>query len=80
MSLIFALQMYNPAPMFFFDEVDAALDEGNVCRIANYIKNQVKVAQCFVISHRREMYGQADLLVGVYKVGNVSGSEICKYR
>jgi structural maintenance of chromosome 4 len=74
LSLVFALHHYRPTPLYFMDEIDAALDFRNVSIIANYIKQRTKNAQFIVISLRNHMFELADLLVGVYKTQDVSKS------
>lgn len=44
LSLIFALHYYKPTPLYFFDEVDAALDYKNVSIVGNFIKERTKNA------------------------------------
>jgi len=44
LSLIFALHYYKPTPLYFFDEVDAALDYKNVSIVANFVKERTKNA------------------------------------
>jgi structural maintenance of chromosome 4 len=72
LSLVFALHHYRPTPLYFMDEIDAALDFRNVSIIANYIKERTKNAQFIVISLRNHMFEMADLLVGIYKTQDVS--------
>lgn len=74
LSLVFALHHYRPTPLYFMDEIDAALDFRNVSIIANYIKQRTKNAQFIVISLRNHMFELADLLVGIYKTHDVSKS------
>jgi len=74
LSLVFALHHYKPTPLYFMDEIDAALDFRNVSIIANYIKERTKNAQFIVISLRNHMFELADLLVGIYKTQDVSKS------
>jgi structural maintenance of chromosome 4 len=74
LSLVFALHHYRPTPLYFMDEIDAALDFRNVSIIANYIKERTKNAQFIVISLRNHMFELADLLVGIYKTHDVSKS------
>merc|ERR1711920_830516 len=74
LSLVFALHHYRPTPLYFMDEIDAALDFRNVSIIANYIKERTKNAQFIVISLRNHMFELADLLVGIYKTQDVSKS------
>merc|ERR1712146_626105 len=73
LSLVFALHHYKPTPLYFMDEIDAALDFRNVSIIANYIKERTN-AQFIVISLRNHMFELADLLVGIYKTYDVSKS------
>eukprot|EP00929_Paragymnodinium_shiwhaense_P029191 TRINITY_DN16790_c0_g1_i1.p1 TRINITY_DN16790_c0_g1~~TRINITY_DN16790_c0_g1_i1.p1 ORF type:complete len:1458 (+),score=653.66 TRINITY_DN16790_c0_g1_i1:138-4511(+) len=74
LSLVFALHHYKPTPLYFMDEIDAALDFRNVSIIANYVKERTKNAQFIVISLRNHMFEMADLLVGIYKTQDVSKS------
>jgi structural maintenance of chromosome 4 len=74
LSLVFALHHYKPTPLYFMDEIDAALDFRNVSIIANYIKERTKNAQFIVISLRNHMFELADLLVGIYKTEDISKS------
>lgn len=67
LSLVFALHYYKPTPLYFMDEIDAALDYKNVSIVANYIKKRTKNAQFIIISLRNNMFELADKLVGVYK-------------
>merc|ERR1719159_1785632 len=72
LALVFALHYYKPTPLYFMDEIDAALDFRNVSIIANYIKERTKNAQFIIISLRNHMFELADLLVGVYKTNDQS--------
>jgi len=74
LSLVFALHHFKPTPLYFMDEIDAALDFRNVSIIAGYIKERTKNAQFIVISLRNHMFEMADLLVGIYKTHDVSKS------
>lgn len=74
LSLVFALHHFRPTPLYFMDEIDAALDFRNVSIIANYIKERTKDAQFIVISLRNHMFELADLLVGIYKTQDQSKS------
>lgn len=67
LSLIFALHYFRPTPLYFFDEVDAALDYRNVSIVGNYVKERTKNAQFIVISLRNNMFELAHKLVGIYK-------------
>jgi structural maintenance of chromosome 4 len=68
--LVFALHVYKPTPLYFMDEIDAALDFRNVSIIANYIKDRCKSGQFIIISLRNNMFELASRLVGIYKTEN----------
>lgn len=70
LSLIFALHYYKPTPLYFMDEIDAALDFKNVSIVADYIKKRTKDAQFIIISLRNNMFDLANKLVGVYKTND----------
>eukprot|EP00392_Amoebophrya_sp_AT5.2_P006943 g6955.t1 len=72
LSLVFALHHYRPTPLYFMDEIDAALDFRNVSIIGQYIKQNTKNAQFIIISLRNHMFELANLLVGVCKKNDVS--------
>jgi len=66
LALLFAIHSYQPSPFFVLDEIDAALDNTNINKVANYIRNQTKKNfQCIVISLKEEFYTKAESLVGV---------------
>ncbi|KAI9352679.1 RecF/RecN/SMC [Obelidium mucronatum] len=68
LALLFAIHSYRPAPFFVLDEVDAALDNANVAKVANYIKSRAsKDFQFIVISLKSTFYERAQALVGIYK-------------
>lgn len=54
------------------DEVDAALDNSNVIRLANYLCRESKNIQCILISLKSILYEKSDALVGIYKSENLS--------
>ena len=64
-ALMFALIKFNPSPFCIFDEIEAALDEVNVTRFANYVKRFSKDMQIIMITHRRGTMDIADTLYGV---------------
>ncbi|XP_012275364.1 structural maintenance of chromosomes protein 4 isoform X2 [Orussus abietinus] len=70
LALVFALHHYKPTPLYFMDEIDAALDFKNVSIVSNYIKERAKNAQFIVISLRSNMFEMANYLVGIYKTFN----------
>ncbi|XP_034196476.2 structural maintenance of chromosomes 4-like protein gluon [Osmia lignaria lignaria] len=74
LALVFALHHYKPTPLYFMDEIDAALDFKNVSIVGNYIKERTKNAQFIVISLRSNMFELADFLVGIYKTYNITKS------
>ena len=74
LSLIFALHYYKPTPIYFMDEIDAALDFRNVEIVAKFIKERTKDAQFIVISLRNHMYELANQLVGIYKLNDTTKS------
>ncbi|CAD6227554.1 GSCOCG00001237001-RA-CDS [Cotesia congregata] len=70
LALVFALHHYKPTPLYFMDEIDAALDFKNVSIVGTYIKDRTKNAQFIVVSLRSEMFELADTLVGIFKTHN----------
>ena len=74
LSLVFALHYFKPTPLYFLDEIDAALDSRNVAIISNYIKQRATDAQFIIISLRNQMFEIADWLVGIYKTEHISKS------
>lgn len=67
-SLIFALFALNPAPFCFLDEVDAPLDEANVGRFAQTLKELAKHSQLLFITHNKVTMEAAQVLLGVTTV------------
>ncbi|XP_043503061.1 structural maintenance of chromosomes protein 4 isoform X3 [Polistes fuscatus] len=74
LALVFALHHYKPSPLYFMDEIDAALDFKNVSIVGHYIKERTKNAQFIIISLRSNMFELADYLVGIYKKHNCTKS------
>uniref|UniRef100_A0A7M4FW58 Structural maintenance of chromosomes protein n=1 Tax=Crocodylus porosus TaxID=8502 RepID=A0A7M4FW58_CROPO len=74
LALVFALHHYKPTPLYFMDEIDAALDFKNVSIVAFYIYEQTKNAQFIIISLRNNMFEIADRLIGIYKTYNTTKS------
>merc|ERR1712188_229591 len=74
LALVFALHHFKPTPLYFMDEIDAALDFKNVSIVAHYIKERTKNAQFIIISLRNNMFELADRLVGIYKTHNATKS------
>ncbi len=64
-ALFFAILQVNPTPFCILDEIEAALDEVNVVRFAQYIKRYSKETQFIIITHRRGTMEAANRLYGV---------------
>lgn len=68
LALLFAIHSFQPSPFFVLDEVDAALDNSNVNKIANYIKKYAGPNfQFIVISLKSSLFERSDALVGIYR-------------
>merc|ERR1719510_269131 len=71
LALLFAIHSYQPAPFFVLDEIDAALDNTNIGKVASYIETRTGTGQegkgmnVIVISLKDEFYSHADGLIGV---------------
>lgn len=66
LALLFAIHSYQPAPFFVLDEIDAALDNTNIGKVASYISNRTGSGMnVIVISLKDEFYSHADGLIGV---------------
>lgn len=75
LALLFAIHSFNPSPFFVLDEVDAALDNSNVNKIANYItKHAGPDFQFIVISLKNGLFEKSDALVGIYREQNENSS------
>ncbi|MEG2769979.1 MAG: chromosome segregation protein SMC, partial [Oscillospiraceae bacterium] len=64
-SIYFAILAVNPAPFCILDEIEAALDDVNVTRYAQYLRRITEHTQFIVITHRRGTMEEADVLYGV---------------
>lgn len=64
-ALLFAILKVTPSPFVIFDEVEAALDDVNVARYAQYVRRMTKNTQFILITHRRGTMEEADVLYGV---------------
>ena len=64
-ALLFAILKINPAPFCILDEIEAALDDVNVYRFADYLKKFSKETQFLVITHRKGTMEAADTVYGV---------------
>ncbi len=64
-ALLFAILKINPAPFCVLDEIEAALDDVNVYRYAEYLKKFAKNTQFLVITHRKGTMEAADTVYGI---------------
>ena len=64
-SIYFAILAVNPAPFCILDEIEAALDDANVVRFAQYLRRVSDKTQFIVITHRRGTMEAANVLYGV---------------
>ncbi len=86
LAFVFAVQQYKPAPFYFFDEIDAHLDDENLTRVAEMIKRASAGTQFIVITLRDVMMATADLLYGVSmkegvsKIVSVELEKIAEYK
>lgn len=65
MALLFAILQVKPVPFCVLDEVEAALDEANVVRFAQYLREFSEQTQFIVVTHRKGTMEEADVLYGV---------------
>ena len=64
-ALLFAILKFKPMPFCILDEIEAALDEANVSRFANYLQNFSATTQFIVITHRKGTMELANNLYGI---------------
>lgn len=64
-ALLFAIQNLKPSPFCLLDEIEAALDDSNVLRFAQYIRRISQRTQFILITHRRGTMENADRLYGI---------------
>ena len=64
-ALLFAIQSLKPSPFCLLDEIEAALDDANVKRYAQYLHNLTNDTQFIIITHRRGTMNVADVLYGI---------------
>lgn len=65
-ALLFALYLLKPAPFCIFDEVDAPLDDANIQKFNNIIKEFSHQSQFIVVTHNKSTMAAVDVLYGVY--------------
>ena len=76
LALLFAVHSYQPSPFFVLDEVDAALDNANVAKIANYIREHAGPGMQFiVISLKTGLFQGSETLVGIYRDQGANSSK-----
>ncbi|KZT54653.1 condensin complex subunit SMC1 [Calocera cornea HHB12733] len=76
LALLFAIHSYQPSPFFVLDEVDAALDNTNVAKIATYLREHASEGfQFIVISLKGSLYERGNSLVGIYRDQDVNSSK-----
>jgi chromosome segregation protein len=78
-ALLFAMLEVRPVPFCVLDEVDAALDEANIGRFTDALKDLARTTQCIVITHNRGTIEAADAMYGV-TVGDDSVSRVISLR
>jgi len=72
LAFLFAVQQYKPSPFYYFDEVDAHLDDANARKIGQLMKKFSKDAQFIVITLRDTLAHFADRLIGVSSKDGIS--------
>ena len=64
-ALVFALLRVNPSPFYILDEIDAPLDDVNVVRFSDFLKEYTDFAQFIVVTHRKHMMTAVDNIYGL---------------
>lgn len=64
-ALLFALLSYQPSPFCILDEIDAPLDDANIERFSNFLRNYSTDTQFIIITHRKGTMEAADIMYGV---------------
>ncbi|KAF9963714.1 Structural maintenance of chromosomes protein 1 [Modicella reniformis] len=76
LALLFAIHSFRPSPFFVLDEVDAALDNMNVARIAQFLQEHASDRlQFIVISLKSSLYERSQGLVGIYRDQDMNSSK-----
>jgi len=65
LAFLFAIQLYEPAPFYIFDEADAALDKENSLKMVKIIKDTSRKSQFIAITHNDPLIKEADQIIGV---------------
>ncbi len=64
-ALLFAIYLYKPAPFCIFDEVDAPLDDNNIDKFNNIIKDFSKDSQFIIVTHNKRTMTTTDVMYGI---------------
>lgn len=64
-AILFAILRYKPSPFIVVDEIDAALDEANVARFSDFLREYAVNTQFIIVTHRKGTMEVADVLYGV---------------
>lgn len=76
LSLLFAVHDFKPSPFFILDEVDAALDTGNVSKVSSYVHSRAGDLQTIVITLKDAFFEKADSLIGIFRDADINASRI----
>ena len=76
-AIYFAILSVRPPPFVVMDEIDAALDDANALRFADYMRRMSNRTQMIVISHKRGTMEEADVLYGVTMQEHGVSSLLC---
>ena len=80
-SFLFALYLLKPAPFCIFDEVDAPLDDVNIQKFNNIIRDFSKDSQFIIVTHNKATMAEMDILYGVFmQEAGVSGVAAVDFR
>ena len=64
-ALLFSIFENRPSPFCILDEIDAALDDSNIVRYMNYLKEHLNGIQFILITHRKSTMEMVDMIYGV---------------
>ena len=71
-ALLFALYLLKPAPFCIFDEVDAPLDDANIAKFNNIVKDFSANSQFVIVTHNKKTMESVDIMYGVTMVKGIS--------
>ncbi|MCH2022576.1 MAG: chromosome segregation protein SMC [Saprospiraceae bacterium] len=71
-ALLFSLYLLKPAPFCIFDEVDAPLDDDNIAKFNNIVKNFSSNSQFVIVTHNKKTMESVDIMYGVTMVKGIS--------